>query len=321
MLKDQNVLCLALSYNLPKICPNAIWNPVAVTFADNSTIGPQSYGIFVNKNNSVYVINRQNGQILVWFNDSIDVKGIIYSNATGARGFFVSTSGDIYVDNGYLNGRIDKWSFNTNSSVTVMYTGQQCYGLFIDINDVLYCSLSSLHQVVKKSLMNNSKTLTVVAGTGCPGFTSNMLNSPYGIFVDINLNLYVADYINDRIQFFQSGQLNATTLAGNGSLNYTMLISQPTGIALDADNNLFIMDKNHNRIVRSGPLGFQCLVGCSSVPGSAADQLNAPQLFTFDTDGNMFVTEWSNNRIQKFFILNNSCGKSQTDQPGGKLLD
>ena len=66
-------------------------------------------------------------------------------------------------------------------------------GLFIDINDYLYCSMRDLHQVVTKPLNSISNQLTIIAGTGCSGSISNMLNGPHGIFVDINLDLYVAD--------------------------------------------------------------------------------------------------------------------------------
>ena len=46
-----------------------------------------------------------------------------------------------------------------------------------------------------------------------------------GIFVDINLDLYVADYYNHRIQLFRLGELNGITVAGNTSLNTTITLS------------------------------------------------------------------------------------------------
>jgi hypothetical protein len=255
------------------------------------------------------VVNRPIGQILVWFNGSMNLTRTTSGNCSTARGLFVTTSGDIYIDNGFLNGRVEKWTLNTNSSVPAMYVGQQCFGLFIDINDILYCTVSGLHQVVTKPLNSDSDIIRIIAGTGCAGATSSHLNTPHGIFVSINFDLYVADYYNNRIQQFQSGQLNGTTVAGNGSLNTTITLNHPTGIVLDADNYLFIVDKDNNRIIGSGPNGFRCLVACSGVAGSGSSQLNAPQILSFDTHGNMFVTEWYNNRIQKFLLLTNSCGE------------
>jgi tripartite motif-containing protein 71 len=253
--------------------------------------------------------------IYVWFNDSSNVSVVIPGNFSNSRGLFVSTSGDIYVDNGYLNGQVVKCSLNGNSCVSEMYVGQQCYGLFIDANDTLYCSMTGFHQIVTQPLNSDSNIIKVIAGTGCPGSMSNQLNSPYGMFVDTNFDLYVADYTNNRIQFFQSGQLNATTVAGNGSSSITVSLNSPTAITLDADGYLFIVDKSNNRIVRSGPNGFQCLVGCTCVAGSASNQMNGPQILSFDTDGNMFVSDWVNNRVQKFLIATNSCGQYESFYP------
>ena len=46
-----------------------------------------------------------------------------------------------------------------------------------------------------------------------------MMSHPVGIFVTIDLDLYVADYSNNRVQLFRSGERNGTAVAGNiGSL-------------------------------------------------------------------------------------------------------
>jgi hypothetical protein len=241
----------------------------------------------------------------VWLEGSINVTKIISDGLYQPAGVFVTIDGDIYVDNGASNGRVDKWGSNATNSTPVMYVSSSCFGLFIDVYDNLYCSMLNCHQVVMKSLHSSVSTSTIVAGTGCPGSASNMLNNPRGIFVDINLNLYCADWANNRIQFFIAGQLNGTTVAGNG---VSITLNAPTGIILDADGYLFILDDSDSRIVGSGPNGFRCLVGCST-PGSASYQLQNPQGFSFDSYGNMFVTDGSNYRIQKFFLATNSCSK------------
>ncbi|CAF4431587.1 unnamed protein product, partial [Adineta steineri] len=110
----------------------------------------------------------------------------------------MSITGDIYIDNGYSYGRVDKYIFNTSNRVTVMNVNGSCYGLFIDISDSLYCTLKTLHQVVKLLLNNGTTIPTIAAGNGSAGSLSNMLNSPQGICVDSNLNLYIADCANNR---------------------------------------------------------------------------------------------------------------------------
>ena len=59
-----------------------------------------------------------------------------------------------------------------------------------------------------------SYEITVVAGVGLGGSDAHMLQQPEGIFVDTDLNLYVADVKNHRIQFFRSGEINGLTIAG-----------------------------------------------------------------------------------------------------------
>jgi tripartite motif-containing protein 71 len=121
------------------------------------------------------------------------------------------------------------------------------------------------------------------------------------------LDLYVADCNNNRIQVFQSGQLNGVTVAGNGASG-AITLNCPTGVVLDTNGYLFIVDSNNHRIVGSGSYGFRCVVGCSG-GGSASNQLFYPQSMAFDSYGNMFVSDRSNGRIQKFVFQNNTCGE------------
>jgi DNA-binding beta-propeller fold protein YncE len=186
---------------------------------------------------------------------------------------------------------------------------QQCWAIFIDMNNTLYCSLSERHQIIAKSLNNNSNQLTIVGGTGTASSMSNMLHNPRGIFVDITFDLYVADCGNDRTQLFLSGKLSAVTIAGNGSLNITIPLNCPTDIILDGDRYLFIVDSGNHRIIGSGPSGFRCLVGCSGSSGSSPNQLYKPWALSFDSYGNIFVTDQGNSRIQKFNLMPVSCGK------------
>jgi hypothetical protein len=221
----------------------------------------------------------------------------------------VTSNGDIYIDDGERNGRVLKWIAKTNTIVTVMNVNSTCFGLFVDTNDTLYCSMALKHQVVKRSLKDPEMTSVIVAaGTGFPGSAFNELNAPWGIFVDVNFDLYVADCRNNRVQLFQSGESNGITVAGSTSSNPTINLNCPTGIVLDAEKYLFIVDYANSRIVGSGLNGFRCLVGCYG-QGSQSNRLNGPISFSFDRFGNMFVADTNNNRIQKFEYLEKSCGK------------
>ncbi|CAF1536384.1 unnamed protein product [Adineta steineri] len=192
-----------------------------------------------------------------------------------------------------------------------MNVSSRCSGLFVDINDTLYCSIFDRHQVVKRSLSNSVMTSnSVAAGTGTGGSNSSQLNGPRGIFVDVNLDLYVADCLNDRVQMFQSGKSNAVTAAGSKSRYPTIALDCPTGVILDTDKSLFIVDRDHHRIIGSSLNGFRCLIGCYGT-GLPFHEMYNPFSFSFSFDryGNIFVTDLKNSRIQKFEYIEESCGK------------
>ena len=302
-LKIAYLCILALSYNQPKLCPNASWKSNATTFANNSTVGSNPRGIFVNTNNTVYVADSINKRIQVWRNGTVNLTTTIYVNSSTPQSLFVTITGDIFI--GTTSGVV-MWSLNATVAVPVMSFCGICWGLFIDITNTLYCSAPSVNQVVAKALNSNSNTMTTF-GTGICGNASNMFCVPYGIFVNVNFDLYVADCGNNRVQLFKSGQSNATTIAGSGASG-TIILGCPTGVVLDGDDHLFIVDHNNNRIVGSDASGFRCVVGCSG-GGSAANQLLFPYTLNFDSYGNMFVTDSFNSRIQKFVLSSNSCGK------------
>ncbi|CAF3641687.1 unnamed protein product [Adineta steineri] len=306
LIKDSYVV----SFNQPKLCPTATWNPNGIIFANHSIVGHRPTAIFVNSNNTIYVANRENNTIVMWHEERVNLTKIIHGNFTQSNSLFVTLNGDIYIDDGEKNGQVQKWSAETNKFNIVMNVNSSCYGLFIDINNTLYCSMSNHHQVVKRSLDDVVITLNhVAAGTGIAGDHSNQLNNPRGIFVDVNLNLYVADCFNHRVQLFQLGQSNGITVANeyvSYELSFTVGFDCPSGIILDAEKNLFIVDQNKNRIIGSGLHGFRCLVGCDEVD-SQSNQLSSPFSLSFDRYGNMLVTDQSNNQIQKFQYFEESC--------------
>ena len=296
---------LTLSYNQPRFCLNTTWNSNAATFVNQNFVGTYPYGIFVNSNNSIYILNRQTGQIHIWLNENdLYPTKTISGSLTDPLSLFVTTNGDIYVDNGQYNGRVDKWIVESETWISVTNVTSACSGLFVDIYENLYCSMYLNHQVDKKW---SNGTTTIIAGTGVGGSQSDMLNHPWGIFVDIDLDLYVADEWNNRIQLFRLNQRNGVTVAGNESGKLTIELNRPTGIVLDGDQYLFIVDHGNNRIIGSDENGFRCIFGCSG-NGSANDKLFHPVTMAFDSDGNIYVTDYSNHRVQKI-VKNQVCSK------------
>ena len=190
-----------------------------------TTIGSSPYDIFINRNNTIYVPNQDTGQIIVWSEGNLTSTRNISGNLSNSSSLFMTTTGDIYIDTFYSIGGISKITSNSTINIPRMNLCQQCWDIFIDISNNLYCSLSERHQIISKSLNNDENPLEIVGGTGSAGSTSMMLNSPRGIFVGITLGLYVADCRNNRIQLFPLGKLSATTILGIDSLNMNLYLT------------------------------------------------------------------------------------------------
>ncbi|CAF3928853.1 unnamed protein product, partial [Adineta steineri] len=295
-----------LWYNRPMFSSCALWNPNATTFANESTLGSHTHGIFIDTYNTIYAGSWSNSFVKVWPNGSSTATRTIQTGLYKPYSLFVAMNGDVYIDNGLLNGRVDKWISNATNGTGVMNISAPCYGLFIDTNNTLYCSLADLNKVLKVDLISVSGIQMMIAGNGSSGLTSSLLDYPWGIYVDTDFTLYVADAGNHRIQCFKYGELNGTTAAGVMASG-TISLSSPTGIVLDGNGYLFIMDTGNSRIVASSSAGFRCVAGCSGHSGSTADTLHNARYMSFDIYGNMFVGDDDNGRIQTFYLQSNSC--------------
>ena len=298
---------LVRSFNRPRFCPNASWNPNATNVANSSTIGSQPYALFVNTFNTLFVANYQNGRILIWRNGSINPTTTILANLSNPSSLLVNDDQQIFVDNGNTSKRVERWTSNGIQLPSPMSICSVCYGLFVDSNDQLYCSQYSSHQVLRQSLQNPSSPTMIVAGTGCSGSTATQLNNPYGIFVTDQSDLYVADSVNNRIQLFREGEINATTMTINGTNGIIITLWRPSGVMLDQDGYLFIVDSYNHRVIGSDRWGFRCVAACEGLSGSASNQLSSPRTMNFDIDGNLLVMDTDNNRVQKFLLATNSC--------------
>jgi hypothetical protein len=204
------------SNNQPELCSSATWNPNAITFANRTTVGTAPPSVFVSINNIVYATAQSLNLVQVWLEGSLIPTTHINVGLSSPHSVYASTTGDVYIDNGLNNNRVDKWTLNATSSVVAMYVSNFCFGLFIDINDNLYCSIGLSHQVVKTALDSNTIISTVVAGNGTAGSTANMLSYPRGIFVDIKNNLYVADCSNNssRKWFIRNNHIRLSNISG-----------------------------------------------------------------------------------------------------------
>lgn len=93
-------------------------------------------------------------------------------------------------------------------------------------------------------LLRWNTTGRIVAGTGSPGSNSNELNFPYGLGLDSSNALYVVDRSNNRVQKYQPGSLNGTTVAGQSPTTF----NEPGYLAFDSNNGFYVSDCVHHRV-------------------------------------------------------------------------
>lgn len=289
-------LCLAISYQQAKLSECATWSLNDTTFANINTLYPTLVGVFVDTNdtNDEKYVNR--AQIVVQ-NEYGTNSNIPPPTSISLYNLFITINGNIYVDNGAFKHRFYKRSLDPTFQRDIMPQLHSCTSLFIDINDSIYCSYSQDHKVIQ-ILFNESSSKKITFGNGTSGSTPDLLNRPSGLFVDTDLRLYVADTTNDRVQRFEQGNTNGTTVAGNKTLESKGL-KHPTAVVVDQNGYLYILDYGNQRIIRSEHNAFRCIIGCWPYNYSSF----FPGTFWFDTGGNIFVFNRTNRQIQKFSHL------------------
>ena len=84
----------------------------------------------------------------------------------------------------------------------------------------------------------------MVAGNGISGIASHQLSSAYGMYVDANGTIYVADYYNHRIQQWLPNATNGTTVAGTNRscIRNDTGLCYPTAIYVDTQQYMYIAD-------------------------------------------------------------------------------
>ncbi len=199
------------------------------------------------------------------------------------------------------------------------------------------------------NLPNDYFIITTVAGTngscyfsdGGPA-TNASLNSPHGVAVDADGNLFIADFYNQRIRKVDTNGI-ITTVAGNGDWDYSggdgdggaatnTGLAYPEGVAVDSFGNLFIAEESQHRIRKVDTNGIITTVagsgcgGCFGGDGGPATNacLSYPQGVAVDGFGNLFIADSYNGRIRKVDtdgIITTVAGGGNNDNDGGPATD
>jgi sugar lactone lactonase YvrE len=161
--------------------------------------------------------------------------------------------------------------------------------------------------------------ISTVAGTGTAGFsgdggpaTAAQVNAPEDLAVDAAGNLYIADYLNNRVRKVTPGGLISTFagtgdkgFAGDGGQAASALLNVPAGLAFDAAGNLYIADYGNNRVRAVVPGGVITTVAGTGTPGSGGDggpaasaQLAGPTRVAVGGD-RLYISDYRDHRIRR----------------------
>jgi len=147
--------------------------------------------------------------------------------------------------------------------------------------------------------------VTTFAGTGVagsddgPGVSASFSN-PYGIAIDTNDNVYVADWGNNLIRKITPAGV-VSTLAGSGvpgaadGNGTAASFQRPQALAVDASGNVFVADTSNNKIRKITPDGETTTFAEST----ADSQFNSPSGISLDSDGYVYVADYGNNVIKR----------------------
>lgn len=222
-------------------------------------------------------------------------------------------------------------SFSSTSSATSQQGMSRPTGLCFDRKGRLWVADSSNNRILMYEVAayreSNPYADKVIGQpdftTSTSATTASKLKDPYGVAVDQNDRLWVADDDNNRVLRFDSvstkpikdaaadgvlGQANFTTgTSGSGSSG----LQHPIGIAISNSGTLFVACESANRIMvfnnaasLGNGAGANIVLGqpgfATTSSGLSATSLNNPYGVSATADGSVWVSDYGNNRLVRF---------------------
>ncbi len=210
---------------------------------------------------------------------------------------------------------IDSIGSPSNDPSAASTSFQDIRGVAADFAGNVYISDSARHRIVRISPTGAVRT---VAGTGNPGFSgdngpaeSAQLNLPYGIAVDMQGVLYIADLGNARVRRVGTDG-TIRTIAGGGTaapaaglFATSLLLKAPRNVAADAVGTVYFSDFQDHRVLRVASDGRVAIVAGSGAAGpvtegpAVAATLNFPAGLYVDSSGGVYIADSANHAVRR----------------------
>ena len=250
-------------------------------------------------------------------------------------GLAVDTAGNLYIAD-TLNSAIREVTLSTGIITTIAGTNglggslgdgfpptsallNFPFGIAFDSSGNLYIADTYNHEI--REVSATTHLIKTIAGNRSPGSggdggppTAASLNYPFGVAVDAQGNVYIADTSNAEIRKVTTGSdPSISTIAGSVKLGVgfsgdggsatSASLNGPVGVAVDSSGNVYIADLLNNR-VRSVSQGIiNEVAGADHAQGdggkATAGYLYFPQSIAQDSAGNLYIADTDNNEIRK----------------------
>lgn len=236
---------------------------------------------------------------------------------TTPNGISVGAGGDIYVADNANNtvrkvtsgGTVTTWAGSVQELGAIDGEGASArfrrpFGPALDSQGAVYVADQLNHAIRKVSPSGSVSTIAGLAGaSGAADGTGSgaRLNSPAGVAVAANGDLYVADTYNHTLRKVTPGG-TVTTIAGlAGVCGYADGVGSaaqfcmPHGVALDATGNIYVADRDGDSIRRVTPQGtVSTILG----PGNGGG-LSRPVGVAVDAAGTVYVADTGNHVVRR----------------------
>jgi uncharacterized repeat protein (TIGR02543 family) len=212
------------------------------------------------------------------------------------------------------------------------------WGVALDSSGNLYIADDESHTIRKVD--KSTGNISTVAGTGVAGYsgdggaaTSAQLDTPRGVTIDSNGNVYIADYTNNRVRKVNKSTGTISTIAGTGVAGYSgdgvpatsAQLNNPIAVLVDSLGNVYIADMGNQRIRKVDSSGTISTVAGTGVGGHSGDgglatsaQLSHPMGLALDSGNNLYVAENGNTirKINPSGIISTVAGTGGTGYSG-----
>jgi len=245
----------------------------------------------------------------VYFSDSGNQ--VIRKFTVGGNISTVAGSYTIASQNG--NGAVGGWQPDNGVAANAWLNTP--FAVAADSSGNVYIA-DTLNHIIRKV---NGTSISTIAGQATQSGSNDTgnalqahLNSPRGIALDANGNIYIADTNNNKVLKLSGGALTtvagiggAGAFSGDGGPANLAQLNGPRGVAVDSAGNVYIADYTNQRIRMVSPTGVITTIagngksgyGGDGGPGTSAT-LSQPSGLAVDSKFNVYVADTNNNVIR-----------------------